>query len=111
MSDGGIAVALAEMALAGNIGAVIDRGITHAPPAHLFAEDQGLYLATVADASLLDVLSAAQSQGVAVEPIGRTAGARLIFELDRADHCIPLAELRAVHEGFFPQLMGAKPSD
>jgi phosphoribosylformylglycinamidine synthase len=42
-----------------------------------------------------------------VEAIGRTAGRRLIFELPNSDHSIALSELRAAHESFFANLMGA----
>ena len=38
----------------------------------LFAEDQGLYVATVADDHLLEVLFGATTAGVELEPIGRT---------------------------------------
>ncbi len=106
VSGGGLAVTLAEMALAGNIGALIQP----AGPGHVarqfFAEDQGLYVATVDDGHLLDFLTGADSAGVQVEPIGRTAGKRLIFELADGDFCVTLDDLRAAHEGFFPRLMG-----
>jgi phosphoribosylformylglycinamidine synthase len=107
VADGGIAVAIAEMALAGNIGALVQpSGRGHAAK-QFFAEDQGLYVATVDDGYLLDFLTGADVAGVQVEPIGRTAGQRLIFELSEGDYCVTLADLRAAHEGFFPKLMGA----
>jgi phosphoribosylformylglycinamidine synthase len=107
VADGGLAVAIAEMALAGNIGALIQSsGPGHAAK-QFFAEDQGLYVATVDDGQLLDFLTGADAAGVQVEPIGRTAGQRLIFELSDSDYCVTLADLRAAHDGFFPQLMGA----
>ncbi len=106
VSDGGLAVAIAEMALAGNIGALIQP----AGPGHVarqfFAEDQGLYVATVDDGLLLDFLTGADAAGIQVEPIGRTAGKRLIFELADGDFCVSLDDLRAAYEGFFPRLMG-----
>ncbi|MDE0879076.1 MAG: AIR synthase-related protein, partial [Sphingomonas bacterium] len=106
VSDGGVAVALAEMALAGNMGAMIDRKQPHEGAAAFFAEDQGVYLVTVHDHALLDFLQAANEAGVEAEPMGRTGGKRLIFELPRADHAVTLDALRAAHEGFFPKLMG-----
>jgi phosphoribosylformylglycinamidine synthase II len=105
VSDGGIAVALAEMALAGGVGALIH----HNNPggnAGFFAEDQGIYIATICDNCLLTFLARAHAAGVEVDAIGRTAGNRLIFELADRDHCVTLAELRRAHEGFFPALMG-----
>jgi phosphoribosylformylglycinamidine synthase II len=106
VSDGGVAVALAEMALAGNVGAMIDRKQPHEPTAAFFAEDQGVYLVTVHDHALLDFLQAATEAGVEAEPMGRTGGKRLIFELPRADYAVTLDALRSAHEGFFPRLMG-----
>jgi phosphoribosylformylglycinamidine synthase subunit PurL len=107
VSGGGLAVAIAEMALAGNCGALIQpAGPGHAAK-QFFAEDQGLYVATVDDGHLLDFLTGADAAGVQVEPIGRTAGRRLIFELSDTDHCVSLDDLRTAHESFFPRLMGA----
>jgi phosphoribosylformylglycinamidine synthase II len=104
VSDGGLAVALAEMALAGNIGALIN-GPAPFGHAGYFAEDQGVYVATVADNCLLTFLARAHAAGVEVEAIGRTKGSRLIFELPDGDHAVALADLRRAHEGFFPALM------
>jgi len=109
VADGGLAVALAEMALAGNVGALINK---LAPPSNaaLFAEDQGLYVATICDNCLLTFLARAHAAGVEVEAIGRTCGTRLIFELPNGDHAVPLDALRRAHEGFFPELMGGEPA-
>ncbi|UIJ46690.1 phosphoribosylformylglycinamidine synthase subunit PurL [Sphingomonas cannabina] len=106
VSDGGLAVAIAEMALASGIGAHV-----HAPhPLGLagsyFAEDQGLYVATVDDLKLNDFLLASVRAGVPVEPLGKTIAHRLIFECHEGDHVVALDDLRAAHEGFFPTLMG-----
>jgi phosphoribosylformylglycinamidine synthase II len=106
VSDGGLAVAVAEMALAGNIGALIQPAGPGHTARQFFAEDQGLYVATIDDGHLLDFLTGADAAGVEVEPIGRTAGKRLIFELAGGDYCVSLEELRAAHEGFVPRLMG-----
>jgi phosphoribosylformylglycinamidine synthase len=104
VSDGGLAVALAEMALAGSVGALINH-VSPGGNAGFFAEDQGIYVATVCDNCLLTFLARAHAAGVEVEAIGRTAGSRLIFELPDGDHCVALADLKAAHEGFFPALM------
>ena len=106
VSDGGVAVTIAEMALAGNIGAMLHAPLPCGVACSLFGEDQGLYVATVADAHLLDTLTAADTAGVPIERIGRTIASRLIFELPDDDHVVTLDALRAAHEGFFPRLMG-----
>ncbi|MES2987171.1 MAG: phosphoribosylformylglycinamidine synthase subunit PurL [Pseudomonadota bacterium] len=106
VSDGGLAVTVAEMALASNIGAIIDQPQPFGIAGSFFGEDQGLYVITVADELLADFLVAADNAGLAADPIGRTIKDRLIFELEEGDHCVSIADLRAAHEGFFPALMG-----
>ena len=83
ISDGGLLIALAEMALAGGIGATLETSLASAPIA--FGEDQGRYLVTA---------PVAPPGG---RRIGRTGGLELAG--------VSLAALRAAHEGFFPQLM------
>jgi phosphoribosylformylglycinamidine synthase len=92
VSDGGLLVAVAEMALAGGIGATLD-GIASAAAA--FGEDQGRYVVTTRDAAALE------GTGVAVARIGTTGGSSLRC----AGAQLGLDDLRAVHEGFFPALM------
>ncbi len=109
ISDGGLAVALTEMALASNTGARIDLDLIVMPTAWLFSEDQGRYLICVPDEtsffeatvnpSTPDWQSFAQ---LSFHYIGKTFGAELKFGHLAS---VPLAELRAAHEGFFPALM------
>ncbi|MBN8814434.1 MAG: phosphoribosylformylglycinamidine synthase subunit PurL [Sphingomonas sp.] len=106
VSDGGMAVALAEMALASGIGAMINEAQPFGVAESFFGEDQGLYLVTVPDERLAEFLADAAAADVPADPIGRTIKDRLIFELDDGDWCVTLADLRAAHEGFFPALMG-----
>jgi phosphoribosylformylglycinamidine synthase len=107
VSDGGIAVTIAEMALAGNMGAMIDRKQPFDCAHSFFAEDQGVYIVTVEDGALMDFLGAAHAAGVEAEPMGRTGGKRLIFERPNRDDVVTLETLRSAHEGFFPTLMGS----
>jgi len=106
VSDGGVAVAVAEMALASGIGAMLDQPLIGTAAQSYFAEDQGLYVVTVRDAALVELLSKAEAFGVEVARLGRTVAGRLIIELPDSDHAISLADLKAAHEGFFPSLMG-----
>ena len=106
VSDGGLLVAVAEMALVGNIGADIvpypfEIG-EKAKLARWFSEDQGCYVVTSSDANA--VLKAAHWCRVACSLIGYTGGDDLRFHAMKS---APLADLRAAHEGFFPALMGA----
>jgi len=105
VSDGGVAVTVAEMTMASGIGAMLDQPLVGTAAQTYFAEDQGLYVVTVHDAALVDFLSGAEAKGVPVSRLGRTIANRLIIELPQSDHAIAIADLRAAHEAFFPALM------
>jgi phosphoribosylformylglycinamidine synthase len=108
-SDGGAALAVAEMALAGGIGMTMTvvPQIPN-PGAILFGEDQGRYVVTTSDPDRVRAI-ANEAQLFAVA-IGTTGGDALTFDLvDRGGkQSISLADLRAAHEDFFPSLMGAE---
>ncbi|MEO6433551.1 MAG: phosphoribosylformylglycinamidine synthase subunit PurL, partial [Sphingomicrobium sp.] len=105
-SDGGAAVALAEMALAGSLGLTmtIVEEIPN-PAAILFGEDQGRYIVTTTDEAA--VRAAANAAQLFAVNIGTTGGDSLTFDmLSRGGRqSVRLDELRAAHEGFFPKLM------
>ncbi len=107
VSDGGLAVALAEMAMASEIGADIGAVIDTTPaiPAHgwAFGEDQGRYVITSAAPEA--VTAAAASAGVALQAIGATTAATLTLPGARP---ISVAELRAAHERWLPDYMAAQ---
>ncbi|MEZ0497388.1 phosphoribosylformylglycinamidine synthase subunit PurL [Sphingomonas sp. IW22] len=105
VSDGGLAVAIAEMALAGDIGALIDAVQPFGMAESFFGEDQGLYVVTVCDQCLADFMADADRADVPADPLGRTIRDRLVFETEAGDWTVSLADLRAAHEGFFPKLM------
>ncbi len=109
ISDGGMMVALAEMALAGNIGAAIDPPGVHSAHAWCFGEDQGRYLVTAASAvEAAAVMEAAQAADVAARIIGKTGGIGLTL----AGHgAMSLADLRRAHEGWLPGYMSAAPTN
>ena len=106
-SDGGAAVAVAEMALAGNIGLkmTVVEEIPN-PAAILFGEDQGRYVVTTADPDA--VRAAANSAQLFTVPIGTTGSDSITFDLigRGGEQSVTLAELRSANEGFFPKLMG-----
>ncbi|MGF1639564.1 MAG: phosphoribosylformylglycinamidine synthase subunit PurL [Rhodospirillales bacterium] len=107
VSDGGLLVAVAEMAIAGGVGAAIETGLrggARPPHAWLFGEAQGRYVVAV-DGGTADALEReAVTAGVGVRRIGVTGGDRLIVDGGRA---ISVRELQAVHEGWFPAYMAA----
>ena len=85
LSDGGLAVALTEMALAGRVGATISETLNAAAA---FGEGQGRYLVTLAaGASLADA-------PVRAVQIGTTGGDALVLN----GKAVPLAALRTANE-------------
>jgi phosphoribosylformylglycinamidine synthase len=108
-SDGGAAVTVAEMALAGNIGmAMTVVAQIPNPAAILFGEDQGRYVVTTRDPDRVRAI--ANDAALFAVPIGTTGGDALVFDLvDRGGaQSVTLKDLRAAHEGFFPRLMGSE---
>jgi len=95
VSDGGLLVAVADMALAGNMGATLTVGET---PDALFGEDQGRYVVT-APAALATRLLAEHPESIT--RIGTTGGE----VLGLGTHSVALADLRTAHEGWLPGLM------
>jgi len=101
LSDGGLVVAAAEMALASKVG--VELSPTSQAHAHgfLFGEDQGRYLIAVPDAE--PIVAAAHLAGLNVALAGQAGGT------DFACHTlfrIPLERLRTAHEDWLPGYMG-----
>ena len=101
ISDGGLLPALAEMAMAGNIGAEIEirdeiRDEIHTP-AFWFGEDQARYIVTAKDADLIH--DHAKSSGIPIQYIGKTGGRSLNIGTDIH---IDLEKLINLHESWFP---------
>ena len=101
LSDGGLLVAVAEMALAGGTGARLE-----APPAGIpatgwwFGEDQARYVVAAAEAA--PILAAAAAAGVPAKVVGKTEAGSLTLA---GSDAISLAELRSIHEGWLPGYM------
>jgi phosphoribosylformylglycinamidine synthase len=102
ISDGGLAVALAEMAMAGAIGAAIDLSPSLPEHGFLFGEDQARYIVTAAPDSTKTIREAAVSAGVGCEIIGVTGGDTLTLGLGAA---ILLEDLAQANEGWLPRYM------
>jgi phosphoribosylformylglycinamidine synthase len=102
LSDGGLAVALAEMAMASGIGATVNMLTDANPAAVFFGEDQGRYLLTAPDDLIDDLLDLAKEAGIFMPWIGTTGGGELKLGEFRA---ISVAELRRAHETWFPAYM------
>ncbi len=106
LSDGGVLVAVTEMALAGSIGALlIGYAGDCSPTSFAFGEDQTRYLVTTIDAAAL--IAKANAAGVSANSIGKTGGTSIDLSLadNPATAIIPLADLRAANESFFKDWM------
>ncbi|HXV37537.1 MAG TPA: phosphoribosylformylglycinamidine synthase subunit PurL [Myxococcota bacterium] len=114
VSDGGLAVALAECAIAGpdstegrrGVGAAIRLPCTIRPDALLFGESTGRVVATSGDAASL--LELAKQLGVRAQRIGETGGARLsIAPLDGEPWLdVELEQLQACWRRAIPRRLG-----
>ena len=102
ISDGGLAVALAEMAVAGTLGASID--VSSSLPGHgfWFGEDQARYIVTAAPDSAEAIEERAGDAGVACAIIGVTGGDTLTLGSGTA---ILVAELAQADEAWLPRYM------
>jgi phosphoribosylformylglycinamidine synthase subunit PurL len=120
VSDGGLLVTIAEMALAGNRGVELGTHVatggpgiaprTLGPPyAQWFGEDQARYVVTVNPKQLIPVTVAAQTAGLPCHMVGVVKGAdiRIVSSDIGSGGSLPLAALRQVHEAWLPRLMGA----
>lgn len=104
ISDGGLLVGLAEMALAGNIGFSIS--IDSPLPAHAlwFGEDQSRYIVAI-DATKEEALTTkAEKSQLNLTKLGKTGGKELTLD---GQTLISIAEARQCHEAWFPVYMGA----
>ncbi|HEY3799507.1 MAG TPA: phosphoribosylformylglycinamidine synthase subunit PurL [Caulobacteraceae bacterium] len=100
LSDGGLAVAAAEMALASGVGMALSPTSTLHAHAFLFGEDQSRYLIATSDPD--PIVASAREAGLNVALAGQAGGHDFAcHDLFR----IPLADLRAAHEGWMPAYM------
>ena len=108
-SDGGLLVAIAEMALAGGENGC-GMGVELFPyegklPAHAiwFGEDQGRYVLSVAPGRAENVMERARLLALPARIVGRVGGGAIAL---KGEIALPLSELRSVHEGWLPEFMG-----
>jgi phosphoribosylformylglycinamidine (FGAM) synthase-like enzyme len=106
LSDGGIALSLAEMAMAGDVGAEITAMPEDLPlHAFLFGEDQARYLIAVDEDVAADILYEAGAIGIPAVTLGLTGGNALILPGQQA---ISVKQLKAAHETWLPNYMTGK---
>jgi phosphoribosylformylglycinamidine synthase len=103
LSDGGLLIALAEMAIASGIGAELLTGPgAIVPHAWWFGEDQARYLVTVPAAEAGLVLAKMKGAEVPCARIGTTGGATIAIA---GEAPVSIAALRTGFEGWLPAYM------
>ena len=100
LSDGGLAIALAEMAIKGKMGCKV----SVPKPIHisLFGEDQSRYVITSSSENIEELRSTASMTSVTITHIGQTNGTNLEINDNIS---IPIEELTAVYENWLPNYM------
>ena len=111
LSDGGLGVALAEMAMAGDMGATVTDVEGNDPVLTFFGEDQGRYLVTLnldpQGPEIAALWKEAEAQGIFAPWIGTTGGTTLTLGGAKP---VSVATLKAAHESWFPSFMEGEPS-
>jgi phosphoribosylformylglycinamidine synthase II len=103
VSDGGLLVALAEMAMAGRIGAQLDAAPTDTPAhAFWFGEDQGRYVVTVKAQDAEAVIARADKASVPAQRLGTTGGDALALA---GEAPVAVKSLTERFEGWLPAYM------
>jgi phosphoribosylformylglycinamidine synthase len=101
VSDGGLLVAIAEMAMASGIGATLLAGPDTLPPhAFWFGEEAARYVAAVADSPAL--LARAGAAGIPARLLGRSGGPDLTLP---GAVSISIAALTQANQAWFPRFM------
>jgi phosphoribosylformylglycinamidine (FGAM) synthase-like enzyme len=108
LSDGGLGVALAEMAISGGIGATVVDVEGHDPLLQYFGEDQGRYLVALnldpQGEEIVALWEEAEALGIEAPWIGTTGGTDLVLGKAKP---VSVAALTSAHESWFPNYMSA----
>jgi phosphoribosylformylglycinamidine (FGAM) synthase-like enzyme len=106
LSDGGLLIALAEMAMASGIGAKLLAAPTAlVPQAYWFGEDQARYLVTVPETEAGRVLAKMRGCEVPCVRIGTTGGDAVAIA---GEAPVTIEALRTSFERWLPEYMGGK---
>jgi phosphoribosylformylglycinamidine synthase subunit PurL len=102
LSDGGLLVGVAEMAMAGRLGATVTTLAGVPQHGFLFGEDQGRYVLATAQPD--SVLAAAEKAAIPALTLGSVGGDQLTLA---GGNAISVAELIRLNEAWLPDYMGA----
>jgi phosphoribosylformylglycinamidine synthase len=101
LSDGGLACAAAEMAMAARVGVTLNATSHAHAHVYLFGEDQARYLIATREPEAL--IAKAHAAGLRASVAGRAGGDAFASE---GLFTLSLAALRSAHEGWMPEFMG-----
>ncbi|GIP60531.1 phosphoribosylformylglycinamidine synthase subunit PurL [Paenibacillus woosongensis] len=106
LSEGGLAVALAESCISGGLGAKVDFATELRPDFALFSESQSRILLSAAPDKAAELEQLIASYGVPVQKIGQVTGDKLEISVNaRSVLARPVSELKQVWEDVIPCLM------
>ncbi|MGZ5938742.1 MAG: AIR synthase-related protein, partial [Rhizomicrobium sp.] len=106
VSDGGLLVDVAEIAMAGNIGADIGVAGTADSIPFFFGEDQGRYILTAPPEVADQIEGELRHAGIVHAIVGKTIPDK-ILRVEREGE-VALSVLKAAHEGWFPNYMSGE---
>jgi phosphoribosylformylglycinamidine synthase len=102
LSDGGLLIALAEMAMASSLGARLDAAPLPSAYAFWFGEDQARYVVTVKAADAQAVMASLRAQNIPVAKLGVVSGTELAIAGEAA---VSVADLNRRFESWLPDYM------
>ena len=102
ISDGGLYVAVAEMAITGDVGFDLD---VPDDAGALFGEDQARYLVAVPTPDAARLIADAESAGIVAICVGRTSGRDQVSLTRNGANAISVADLRAAQAQWLPAFM------
>ncbi len=106
VSDGGVLVAVAEMALAGDFGAEIGVAGTAETIPFFFGEDQGRYVVAAPPDVVDKIEGELRQSGIVHAIIGKTTKDK-VLHIER-EGAVALSTLRTAHEGWLPRYMSGE---
>jgi phosphoribosylformylglycinamidine synthase len=101
-AEGGLAIALAESAIAGGTGFAISIEGDQPPHIGLFAESASRAVLSADPSRANELEDAAAELGVPLSRLGETGGPRIVFD---GAFEMPVEEARAIHENAIPMLL------
>jgi phosphoribosylformylglycinamidine synthase len=102
VSDGGIAIAVAEMGMASGIGVTVSAPSGQAGAAFWFGEDQARYVITAVASEAERIVAEARLAQVPASVLGTTMGDALKFD---SEDPVAISRLKAANEEWLPKLM------